>query len=88
MCMFMFQVGNGCQFFGVAHDVPDLKEEEKWTPIVKSGYQIEVPQADGTHSMVDCDESETIRQAIIDGVAPSGVYIGGQNYKLTEVVSF
>lgn len=77
-------VSNGCKFFGVATDQPD-HPDGPWGPVVKSGYQAEMTQSDGTKAVVDCDESETIRQAIIDGKAPSGVYLGGDNYRLTEV---
>lgn len=80
-------IASGCRFFGVAHDQPRDPDnpEAAWLPVVKSGYKIDVTKPDGTVESVDCDESETIRQAIVDGKAPNGVYIGGVKYQLTEI---
>ncbi|KAL8425631.1 hypothetical protein Efla_003351 [Eimeria flavescens] len=77
-------VNNNCRFFGAATDQPD-HPEGPWAPIYKTGYQIEVTQEDGSTKSEDIDESETIRQAVIDGKAPNGVYLGGTKYTLAEL---
>lgn len=77
-------IASGCRFFGVASDNPN-DPEGPWGPVVKSGYKIEVSQEDGSKQEVEIDEGETIRQAIVDGKAPNGVYMGGTRYQLTEV---
>ncbi|OEH78075.1 profilin [Cyclospora cayetanensis] len=73
-------IADGCRMFGAAIDNGD-----PWTQLVKSGYQIDVLQEDGSTTTCDCDEAETMRQAIVDGRAPNGVYIGGVCYKLADV---
>lgn len=78
------QIADGCRMFGAAID----NSESPWDQLVKSGYQIDIVQEDGSTLQADCDEADTIRQAIVDGKASNGVYIGGTKYKLTEVVSF
>ncbi|KAL8428397.1 hypothetical protein ACSSS7_007257 [Eimeria intestinalis] len=77
-------VSTGCRFFGAATDQPE-HPDGPWGAIAKSGYTIEVTQEDGSTKSEDCDESETIRQAVVDGKAPNGVYIGGTKYTLAEV---
>nr|ABK59938.1 3-1E protein [Eimeria tenella] len=74
-------IADGCRLFGAAID----NGEDAWSQLVKTGYQIEVLQEDGSSTQEDCDEAETLRQAIVDGRAPNGVYIGGVKYKLAEV---
>nr|AAW31899.1 19 kDa sporozoite antigen [Eimeria tenella] len=74
-------IADGCRLFGAAVE----GEGNAWEELVKTNYQIEVPQEDGTSISVDCDEAETLRQAVVDGRAPNGVYIGGTKYKLAEV---
>lgn len=85
-CVSSMQIASGCSLFGAATDQPD-HPDGPWGPIVKTGYQIDMYQEDGSVLKGDCDESETIRQAIVDGKAPNGVWLGGQKYQLIEVVS-
>ncbi|CDI87585.1 profilin family protein, putative [Eimeria praecox] len=74
-------IADGCRLFGAAID----NDENPWSQLVKTGYQIDVIQEDGSTTQCDCDEAETLRQAIVDGRAPNGVYIGGVKYKLAEL---
>ncbi|CDJ69909.1 profilin family protein, putative, partial [Eimeria necatrix] len=73
-------IADGCRLFGAA-----AAEGDPWEVLVKTDYEIEVPQEDGSTLSCACDEAETLRQAVVEGRAPQGVYIGGTKYKLAEV---
>lgn len=74
-------ISDGCRLFGAATD----SGGNAWDEMVKSGYQIEIVNEDGSTQQADCVESDTVKQAIVDGKAPNGVYIGGTKFKLAEL---
>ncbi|KAH7647587.1 sporozoite antigen [Cryptosporidium bovis] len=63
-----------------------IDEGDAWQTLVREDHEENVVQADGvTEAPEMINDQSTILQAITEGVAPKGVWIGGNKYKIVRV---